>query len=147
MWLQRKAKDIRLPAYFLLHMLEVGDEMMRAVSSDCAAVTNYHRLCDVNNHVLTVCFVTVLKDRSPTSRCQPANLASCEGSLSGFQIATFLLCPHMTVNNSELSRISSIKTLITSIKFPSPNIVPLSVRDSTYSFVAVLGCTLPTFSI
>lgn len=106
---ERKAKDINLPVYFLLHILEVGDEIIRAVLSDCAAITNYHRLGDLNNHLLTVCFVTVLKDRSPTSRCQPANLASCEGSLSGFQIATFLLCLHMAVNNSELSRISSVR--------------------------------------
>lgn len=41
-----------------------------------------------------VYFLPILAARSSRSRC-PAGPAPSEGSVSGFQVAAFLLCPHV----------------------------------------------------
>ena len=66
------------------------------------AITNYHRLGDLNNNHL---FLTILEAGKPKIKVL-ADKVSVEGPFLGFQMASFLLCPHMADREGDIFLLS-----------------------------------------
>ena len=65
-------------------------------------ITNYHRLGDLNNNPL---FLTILEAGKPKIKVL-ADTVSVEGPFLGFQMASFLLCPHMADREGDIFLVS-----------------------------------------
>lgn len=69
-----------------------------------AAITNYSRLGGLDNKRL---FLTAQGSGKPKILA-PVDLVSGEDSVPGFQMATFLLCPHMAENRERRRKFSCL---------------------------------------
>ena len=106
------------------------------------AITEYHRLCGLNNRNLFFIVLEVGKSKIKV----PADSVPGENPLPGLQMAIFSLSSH-DQERSSLSCLFFIRRLIAFVrvppscpnylpKAPPPNIITLGIRASTYEFGA-----------